>query len=211
MDTKLRTRGDVSISLFNSNGHNAYGYKEDSLRFEWIKRLPFASFSYNEFIERSRELIDLTRKHQRLEPLVEILGFSDPQDCLKVYSLSGGQDDETAHSILNKRNSYSFEDFTREDYEKNTEPTLALKSEGKEHFMICLTASAGCRTFSIGGGPYLSSFISRNPKKRLEFYGQCLNAELFEAIVKKYHKPGLNHSLSHPYVDNPLSYLQSII
>ena len=168
MSKKLFSRGNIAIDLFNKTRDATSGYKEDGITFEWIKRNPLASFSYAEFMNISRELINLTKRYQGLEPKVEILGFSNPQDCLIVHSLSGGQDDETAHSILDKRNSYSLEDFAREDYERNTEPTLALKSEGRELFMFCLTASAGCKTvaniFNLGGS-YISSFISKNPKK----------------------------------------------
>ena len=129
MKKNLETRGNIAIQLFNTRGY-------DGIRFDWIKRLPEASFSYDKFMEISKELIDLTKKYQKVEPLVKVRGFSDPQDCLKLHSLSGGQDDETARLLLDKRNSYSLESFTKEDYEKNTEPMVFMASEGKDSFAV---------------------------------------------------------------------------
>jgi len=196
-------RGNLPIQFYND------GDKEDSVRFDWIKRFPLDSFSYNEFMGVSRALIDLTREYQGIKPLVKILSYNSPQDCLTVHSLSGGQDEETAHALLNGRNAYTLETFAKEDYERNIEPELFLKSEGSDSFMICLAASAGCRktpfVFNVGQA-YPVSFISKNPKKRLEFYGQCLRPELFEEFVRKYHNPSLSHTLDHPYVENPLSW-----
>ncbi|MDP1695404.1 MAG: hypothetical protein Q8L29_00645 [archaeon] len=213
MNRRLRTRGNVSIDLFNDTRDNTSGYKESMIRFELVKRLPFASFSHGEFMRKSAELIKLVQKYQRLEPKVEILGFNSPQDCLALHGLDGGQDDATAHKILDGRNSYSFEEFTQKDYERNIEPELILKSEEKDSFMICLTATPGIETnfAGINAPSYYSFFKSKNLKRRLQFYGQTLAPELFEAIVERYHKPGLTHSLSHKYKDSILNYLQCAI
>lgn len=220
---ELNTRGNVAIELFNMDGASNRR-REDMLRFEWVKRLPFASYSHAEFMEQSNELIELTRKHQGLEPIVKVLGFSDPQDCLTLHSLSGGQDDETFNMVSDGRDSYSLDNFTEEDYKKNTEPKLVLTSEGKDYFEVCLTASAktntGLRGMGIidrlmgeqfiSGAPYKVSF-SGNSKGRLKFYGQCLKPELFEAIVENYHKPGLTHSLSHPHTDDIKGWVKTLI
>lgn len=220
---KLISRGNVSINLFNRTCDKP-GWKETMIRFEWAKRLPFASFSYDEFMNKSIELINLTKKYQISEPKIEILGFNTPQDSLISHSLSGGQDDEIFNQFLSERNSYSLENFTRGNYNQTIEPQLTLTSKGKENFMICLTALPKIKTRLRGMGiintlfgeqftsraPYNVSF-SGNSKGRLEFYGQSLNQKLYGEIVNKYHKPGLTHALSHPYTDDFKGWIKTLI
>lgn len=208
---KLFSRGNISINLFNNNSQNDYGYKEKGIRFEWVKRLPFASFSYREFMNKSDELIDLTREYQKIEPLVKILGFNCPEAYLAANNLSGGQNDDALNNLLNNRDSYSFKNFSQRNYKRTTSPQLTLTSpKEKDNFMMCLSTKKENESLPRGMIPLLLQKISNGiaivPKKRLSFYGQVLKPELFEAIVKKYHKPGLTHSLNHPYsLDNPLN------
>jgi hypothetical protein len=198
MKQRLRTRGNLDVK------HHGPG-KVDSLRFEWIKRIPFTSFSYEEFIRVARELMALGIEYQYSEPLVDIRGFKTPLDCLELHDLNGSQDDEKAGELLNSRNFYDFESFTKEDYFRDTEPTVFLRFEGGYHAMVCLTARHGLSNslnmFDLRAD-YAYSFISRNQKKRLSFYGQSLKPEFFEEIVRRYHRPSLTHSLSHPYIDD---------
>jgi len=206
---KLRTRGNTSIWLFNNtNWADPSTYQENSIRFEWIKRLPFSSFSYDAFMKISQELIDLTKRHQTQNLEIKIMSFRDLANYAKALSLNGGQDDVALNTALSSRKSYSLEEFSQEEYERGISPQLFIKTPiEKDYFMITLSPSPTQTifpNFSIDGPSGVK--LGSNQKRQLEFYGQKLNRELFTEIVKRYHKPGLNHSLNHAYADNFLDY-----
>jgi hypothetical protein len=218
MKGKLMARGNVGVQLFNRDG-------DTMIRFEWVKRNPFHSFSYDEFMDISNELIDLSREYQSKELEAKILAYANEYDYLEASSLSGGQDDNSHNKILAKRGSYSPEEFSSEIYKASTNPQLTLRTPNeKGSFMLALAAplkhTAMPRILPTplthllmpsisfngkSGDPYFVNYTSNN-KRRLEFYGQSLKPELFAKIVDQYHKPGLSHSLNHDYIDNPLSY-----
>src|SRR3989344_2439391 len=146
MSKKLFSRGNIAIDLFNKTRDATSGYKEDGITFEWIKRNPLASFSYAEFMNISRELVELAKKYRGGKLETEILTFNGQADYSEALSLSGGQDDGTLNEILNRRKSYSLEEFSPELYEKSTNPTLVLETpkwggeDQRDFFMMTLSA-----------------------------------------------------------------------
>lgn len=209
MNKPIETKefGNISIQLFNQDIDLNKKYTnrkryQDILRFELVK-IPLNSFSYNEFMKYSNELINLTEKYQGIKPEIKILGLNSIND---EDILSRGRDDEEYYQTLNGRSSFSFENFSREDYKKAINPQLTLKSKSDgDSFMVCLTTSKkntnlphSLTQLAIQN---FSNAITIAPKKRLSFYGQDLKPDLLIAIVKKYHKSGLTYSLNNSNYD----------
>ena len=200
---KLNSRGDISIQLFNQSidlnkkypGNDSY---EDMLRFEWIKRNPLGSFSYTEFKNTANELINLTKEYQKIIPRTEVLFldkcFKKPAKRLGNYDGFSAlmSTDEFGDYVNSCRKKVPFEELTEELYRRIIRPEFFIHNseEDGKHFMVCLSTSVN--------------------KRKLEFYGQVLNPSMFTKLVDKYHKPGLTHSLNHPFTDNFKGWIRTL-
>ena len=147
-------------------------------RFSRDKRY-FRHISFLEFAETAKKLAELT-KSSRPNANVEMLTCEDMNT--HQYSHVTFMADEVTEARKGRK-SYPLEgEFTKEVWERSMSVQLTLKDDADpEPFMICLSCD------------------KQDKPRSMQFYGQCVEQELFDRIYETFSHPSFFYAIGDGY------------